>query len=284
MTPNRSMGPIGVFDSGVGGLSVLRALWKHLPNERFYYVADSLHCPYADHNLEEIQALSLGIAEHLIAMEAKAIVVACNTASASALAALRAHLVDTPIVGMVPALKSAVGLSRQRAVGVLATQATIDGDLYRQVHEQFASDVKVIAQACPGLVEQIEAGHTSSPDTEALLRGCLAPIIAARADVLVLGCTHYPFVMPMLRKILGPQVQLLEPSDAVARQTSRVLAAHGLMAAASADSVPDTVFATTGDPVAFQRTLFSLLGVDGVARGLCWQQGRLLQSEPHPSF
>jgi glutamate racemase len=275
-----SDGPIGVFDSGVGGLSVLRALWEHLPNERYYYVADSLHCPYADHSPEEIQALSLGIADHLCDMGAKAIVVACNTASAGALTALRAHHPRVPIVGMVPALKAAVGLSQRATVGVLATQATISGELYREVQERFASEVQVIAQACPGLVEQIEAGEIGSPATEALLKDCLAPIIEAQADVLVLGCTHYPFVIPMLRRILGPEVLFLEPSDAVARQTGRVLAANGLEARASAGLAPETVFATTGDPAAFERTLRRLLGIDRVAIRLRWEQGRLLQVQP----
>lgn len=284
MVSNPSTGPIGVFDSGVGGLSVLRALWQHLPNERFYYVADSLHCPYGYHSPEEIQTLSLGIADHLYEMGAKAIVVACNTASAGALTALRAHLVDIPVVGMVPALKAAAGLSRRATVGVLATQATIAGHLYREVHERFASDVRVIAQACPGLVEQIEAGQINSPDTEALLIECLAPIIAARADVLVLGCTHYPFVIPMLRRILGPEVLLLEPSDAVARQAGRVLVARGLEADPSSGSAVSTLYGTTGDPAAFQHALHRLLGIDGAAIGLTWKQGRLLQAEPHPSY
>ncbi len=270
---------IGVFDSGVGGLSVLRALWEHLPGERFYYVADSFHCPYGDRDPAEIQTLALGIAEHLRATGAKAIVVACNAASASALPALRERMGSLPIVGMVPALKSAVELTQQGAVGVLATHATISGYLYREVQERYASGIQVVSQACPGLVEQIEAGEVDGPETEALLRACLAPIIAAGADVLVLGCTHYPFVAPLLHRILGPDVTLLEPSDAVAWQTVRVLAQEGL----SADNQTprgQTAFATTGDPVAFRRSLQQLLGVQSPVAQLIWEQGRLQSTEP----
>lgn len=271
-----SAAPVGVFDSGVGGLSVLRALWELLPRERFYYVADSINCPYSDRSPAEIQALSLGIGEHLCEMGAKAIVVACNTASAGALPALRERLAPVPVIGMVPALKTAVGLSKSRAVGVLATSATLGGYLYRDVQERFASDANIIALACPGLVERIEAGKIDTPDTENLLRNCLAPVVEAAADVLVLGCTHYPFVIPLLRRILGPDVLFLEPSQAVARQTGRVLAEHGLAADGEAPLARGTVFGTTGDPSEFRRMLRLLLGVDGDVLQLGWDRGRLV--------
>ncbi len=275
---------IGVFDSGVGGLSVLRALWERLPDERFYYIADSHHCPYSERSTAEIQALSIAIAEHLREAGAKAIVVACNTASASALPALRDQVrarngKALPIVGMVPALKTAVGITRQGAVGVLATQATISGYLYQEVQKRYAAGVQVISQACPGLVEQIEAGDLDGPETEALLRACLAPMMQAGADVLVLGCTHYPFVAPLLQRILGPGVTLLEPSGAVAWQTGRVLAENGLAAESGPPQEPRTVFATTGDPAVFQQSLERLLGVREPVVQLVWDGGRLLQAE-----
>lgn len=275
---------VGVFDSGVGGLSVLRALWERLPNEHFYYVADSANCPYSERSVSEIQALSLAIAEHLRGAGAKAIVVACNTASASALPALRERMRardggDLPIVGMVPALKTAVGITRRGAVGVLATPATISGYLYQEVQKRYAAGVQVISQTCPGLVERIEAGDLDGPETEALLRACLAPMLAAKVDVLVLGCTHYPFVAPLLRRILGPEVELLEPSGAVAWQTQRVLTEAGLAAKTAGPQEHPTEFATTGNPEAFQRSLERLLGVRAPVVSLAWEQGRLLRAE-----
>lgn len=265
----------------------MRALWQHLPNERFYYVADSANCPYSARSVAEIQALSLAIAEHLRAGGAKAIVVACNTASASALPALRERMRarnggDLPIVGMVPALKTAVGITRQRAVGVLATPATISGYLYQEVQKRYAAGVRVISLPCPGLVERIEAGDLDGPETEALLRACLEPMQAAGVDVLVLGCTHYPFVAPPLRRILGPGVELLEPSGPVAWQTRRVLTEAGLAANNEPPAEPRTVFATTGDPAAFQRSLEQLLGVRAPVVPLAWEQGRLLRAARFP--
>ncbi len=276
-------GYIGVFDSGVGGLSVLRALWERLPQERFFYIADSFHCPYSARSTAEIQAISLGIGAYLVQQGAKAIVVACNTASASALPALREHLrtdqgEKLPIVGMVPALKTAVGITQRGVVGVLATQPTISGYLYQDVQKRYASGIQVISQACTGLVEQIESGDLEGPQTEALLRRCLAPIQEAGADVLVLGCTHYPFVAPLLARILGPEVTLVEPSGAVAWQVQRVLREHGLAAQGPPPKEPRTVFATTGDPAAFERSLRQLLSVEAAVLPLVWEQGRLIRA------
>jgi glutamate racemase len=216
--------PIGVFDSGVGGLTVLREILRHMPERDTLYVADNAHCPYGKRPAEEIQALSEGVTRYLLAQGAVCIVVACNTASAAALRYLRTCFPQVPIVGMVPAVKPAVALTKSGTVGVLATPATLHGQLLAEVVEQYAEGVRVLTQACPGLVECIEAGALEDPETDALLRRYLEPLLRGGADVIALGCTHYPFVAPAIQRLAGPQVRLLDPSEAIARQVQRVLA------------------------------------------------------------
>ena len=269
-------GPIGVFDSGVGGLSVLWALLQVLPAESYYYVADSANCPYGSRSADEIGRLSLGIARHLLAQGAKALVVACNTASAAALASLREAFPQIPVVGMVPAVKPAAQRTRTGVVGVLATPATLDGRLFTEVVEQHAHGARILSQTCHGLVERIEAGDLDGPGTEGLLRSYVEPLLEAGADTLVLGCTHYPFVMPALRRIVGEGVQLLEPSEAVARQTARVLGREGL--AAPAGVAPRRIFATSGQAEALAGAVLRLLGVEGDIVALRWREGRLQES------
>ena len=267
------LGPIGLFDSGVGGLSVLRALRVALPEERFYYVADSANCPYGPRPAAEIRDLSLGIARFLIAQGAKTIVVACNTASAAALADLRASF-DIPFVGMVPPVKPAAGLSATGVVGVLATPTTFSGALYHDVVERHAASACVISQVCDGLVERVEQGDVAGPETLALLRGCLAPLLAAGADTLVLGCTHYPFLIPAIRRLVGNALQIIEPSEAVARQTLYVLEREGLRRPPKAP-LAESVFATTGRQADLERALRQLLGWPHAAIALRWSAGAL---------
>ncbi len=267
--------PIGVFDSGVGGLSVLRALLERLPGESYLYVADSANCPYGPRGHQEIRRLSEGIARYLIGAGAKAVVVACNTASAAALAHLRATFPQVPFIGMVPAVKPAAQATRSGVVGVLATPATFGGRLYEEVVEQHANGVRVLSVACPGLVERVEEGDLDGPATTALLRQCLTPLLDAGADSIVLGCTHYPFLAPAIRALAGDGVALLEPSAAVARQTARVLAERGLTSPRGA--APRSVYATTGDAGHMAAALRRLLGRDGAVRALRWHQGALGQ-------
>jgi glutamate racemase len=267
--------PIGVYDSGVGGLSILAALRAHLPGERFYYVADSNHCPYGGRQSTEIQEFALGVGRHLAEAGCKLIVVACNTISATALPALRELLRDLPVVGMVPAVKPAVELTRTGVVGVLATQATVNGSLYLEVLRKYAAETRVISQPCPGLVELIEAGKLEARETECLLRECLAPIIAAGADVVVLGCSHYPFVRPLIHCIMGPAVRIIEPSDAIALQTRRVLEREGLLAGVMPAIPGITRFATSGDPRTIDESAFRLVGIRPEAQALVWERGRL---------
>lgn len=266
------LGPIGLFDSGVGGLSVLRAVHAVMPDESLFYIADSANCPYGPRSADEILALSHEIARYMVACGAKLIVVACNTASAAALADLRASF-DVPFIGMVPAVKPAVESTRAGVIGVLATPTTLEGALYHEVVQHYAVGARIVSRVCEGLVERVEQGDVDGPATMSLLRACLEPILEEGADRLVLGCTHYPFLIPAIRKIVSEGVQILDPSEAVARQTARVLERNGLMRPASAP--PEFVFATTGSPSEFSMALTRLLGWKREARALRWMAGQL---------
>lgn len=208
--------PIGLFDSGVGGLSVMEAVADLLPAEDMLYVADSAHCPYGQRSPAEVRALSTGIARFLLRQGARLIVVACNTASAAALAHLRATFPDVPFVGMVPAVKPAIALSSQGVVGVLATPVTMHGQLLSGVLQQFAGNSRVLTQVCSGLVEQIEAGQLTTPVMRALLHRCLDPLLRENIDTLVLGCTHYPFLIPLIEELAGPDLRIVAAGAAVA--------------------------------------------------------------------
>ncbi len=215
---------IGLFDSGVGGLSVLREVRAALPRIPLLYFADSAHVPYGPRPLADVQGFARSITRFLRARGARVVVVACNTASAAALQSLRQapEFAGVPFVGMEPAVKPAAETTRSGVVGVLATPATFQGALYASVMERFAAGVTVLQQTCPGLVQQIEAGALDTPETEAMLRGWVEPMLAQQVDTLVLGCTHYPFIIPLLEKICGPSVRVIDPAPAVARQVVRV--------------------------------------------------------------
>ena len=197
-----SRAPVGLFDSGVGGLSVYREVRRQLPHENLVYVADQAHVPYGPRPLEEVRRFAEGITRFLLARGAKAIVVACNTASAAALKELRTRFPQTPFIGMEPAVKPAAEHSRSRTIGVIATPATFQGELFASVVDRFAKDVKVMTQTCPGLVDEIEKGTLDGPSVTRILEPALAPLREAGIDSLVLGCTHYPFVVPAIRRIL----------------------------------------------------------------------------------
>lgn len=214
--------PLGVFDSGVGGLSVLREIRRLLPQESLIYYADSAHCPYGGKSGDEIRARACAISEELMARGAKLIVVACNTATIAAVEHLRATY-PISFVGIEPAIKPAVAQTRSGVVGVLATGAALAGDKFLRLQAQHGQSVQVITQPCPGLVEFVERGELDSPALRALLQRYTQPLLAAGADTLVLGCTHYPFLRPVLAAMLGPQIHLLDTGEAVARQVRRVL-------------------------------------------------------------
>jgi glutamate racemase len=220
--------PIGVFDSGVGGLSVLLEIRRELPCEDLLYVADSGHAPYGDKPAQLIEARAVAIVEFLLSQRAKAIVVACNTATGVAINMLRARF-PVPIVAMEPAVKPAVALTKSGVIGVLATSRTIASDSFAKLHERFGNDVKILMQACPGLVEQVEAGDLSGSRTRALIEQYVMPLLAQNADTIVLGCTHYPFLAPLIREVAGPAVDIIDPSAAVARELRRRLSSNDLL-------------------------------------------------------
>ncbi|HYR05221.1 MAG TPA: glutamate racemase, partial [Gallionella sp.] len=220
--------PIGVFDSGVGGLSVLREIRRELPNEDLLYVADSGHAPYGDKPGETIEARSVSIVEFLMSQRAKAIVVACNTATSAAVATLRARFA-LPIVAMEPAVKPAAESTRSGVIGVLATGRTLASENFTRLHARFGADVDILVQACPGLVEQVEAGNFSGSKTRTLLEQYVLPLLKRQADTIVLGCTHYPFLAPLIREIAGPSVAIIDPSAAIAREVRRRLAGTSLL-------------------------------------------------------
>ena len=222
--PNNSQAyAIGVFDSGVGGLNVLRALQQRLPHEDLYYVADSAHAPYGNQTTEAVRARCLAICDFFLDLPVKAIVVACNTATAAAVETLRDSY-NVPIIAMEPGLKPAVGKTRSGVVGVLATPGTLGSAPFARLAQQYTEDIRLIAQPCPGLVELIEQGKLDKPETTALLTRYVAPLLEQGADTIVLGCTHYPFIAPLIERIVGNTVTLIDTSGAVARQVQQRLA------------------------------------------------------------
>ena len=254
--------PIGVFDSGVGGLSVWREIVRQLPAEDTLYFADQAHIPYGQRPLDKVRRLTEDVTRFLLAEGAKLIVVACNTASGAALHALRETFPDVPFVGMEPAVKPAVEHTRTGIVGVIATPATFQGDLFARLIQRFGDGFDIHTQACPGLVEAVEAGALDTPETEALLRLYLIPLLDAGIDQLVLGCTHYPFLSPLIQRIVGPEVTLIDPAPAVARQVERVLARRNLVreALAPAGQTSGHRFYTSGDPAKFSAMVRTLAG------------------------
>jgi len=265
--------PIALYDSGVGGLSVLRAVRSALPREHLLYFGDQAKVPYGSRSLEELRSLAEASARFLLSQGAKLIVIACNTASAAALKHLRAVLPEVPFVGMEPAVKPAAEQTHTRKVGVLATPSTFQGELYASVVERFAQDVEIFQSTCPGLVSQIEKARLAAPKTRRILEEAVLPMLDAGADTLVLGCTHYPFVIPLIEKIAAGRARVIDPAPAVARQTARVLAERGLL-----NPGPDEGslrFITSGEPAAFEYALSRLLGLNSKAEAAHWQGGEL---------
>lgn len=214
--------PIGIFDSGTGGLSVLQELLKDLPSESFIYFADSANCPYGSRSHDEIVRLSSKIVDFLISKNCKVIVVACNTATAAAIDWLRANY-KVPFVGMEPAIKPAALNTKTRSIGVLATAGTFKGRLYIETSRKFASDVNVCYQVGEGLVELVENGLNNSPEAERLLLRYIQPMLDCNIDQLVLGCTHYPFFKKLLKVILPNNVVVIDPAPAVSKQVVRII-------------------------------------------------------------
>lgn len=239
-----SSSPVAVFDSGLGGLTVAREIRAFLPAEELVYLGDGAYCPYGGRPLEWIRDRSVAIGRFLAGEGAKALVVACNTASGAALEALRETL-SIPVVGMEPALKPAATESRTGKVGVMATEGTLRSERFARLVSEHGEGVEVVAQACPGLVELVEEGRFEGPEVRRALEGLLEPLCAAGVDTVVLGCTHYPFLSEVISEVLGPRVRLVDSSPAIARQTRRVLEERGELAEGGAGGVR---ILTTGDP------------------------------------
>lgn len=249
--------PIGILDSGVGGLSVAREIRRLLPREDLIYFADQANCPYGPKSIEEIQALALAAARQLDQHAVKLIVVACNTASTAALGTLR-ETYPQPFVGIVPAIKPASQTTRTGKVGVLATRATLGAAAFERLIAQFGSGVVVLRQACPEFVEAVERGDLDSPATEALVRQKVEPLAQAGIDRLVLGCTHFAFLRPAIARVAGPAIQIIDAAGAVAQQTARVLAQRDLL---SPNPLPGRLtLRTSGDAATFAALAARLLG------------------------
>lgn len=265
---SNSDSPIGVFDSGVGGLSVLRAIRAQMPNETILYFGDQGHIPYGPRPMEQIRNFSGAITNFLLQHRAKIIVVACNTASAAALKYLRERFSDVQFVGMEPAVKPAAEHTRTGKVGVLATPATFQGELYASVVERFANGVDLFQNTCSGLVQQIEQGNLNGGETRKILQDALQPMLKEDIDTVVLGCTHYPFVIPLIQEIVGENVRVIDPAPAVARQVQRLLEAGGMKNESNVRGYVKLY--TSGEPAALRSLLPSVLGEDGEVIKVEW--------------
>jgi glutamate racemase len=266
MTSERAAanGPIGVFDSGVGGLTILRELLRELPDERYVYFGDTGNCPYGVRTEEEIQALSVAAANFLLEREAKIIVVACNTASVSALAALR-RAFDTPFVGVVPAVKPAAEQTRTKRVGVASTEASAKGGYLQRLIRDHAGGVEVLPVGCPRLVTLAEEGKLDGPEVEGSVRGYIQPLLDCGIDILVLGCTHFPAMRPVFERVAGPAVAVIDSGAAIARQTRRVLTERGWLASErpaleTPRPLSSDEFWHSGDQEQFERVASVLMG------------------------
>ena len=249
--------PIGTFDSGVGGLSVLREIRRELPLESVLYVADSGNAPYGERPAEYIQERSVAITRALVERGAKAVVVACNTATAAAVGLLR-HEFKVPIVAIEPAVKPAVAATRTGVVGVMATSVTISSTKLLHLVGQYPAPGGTEMQACPGLAEQVERGDLESSATRALVQQYVRPLVEKGADTIVLGCTHYAFLTPVIQDVAGPGVTVIDPAPAVARELRRRLTVASQLAPDNA--VASEHYFTTGDVEQATRVMSQLLG------------------------
>jgi glutamate racemase len=273
MNNNGNVCPVGVFDSGVGGLSILRAIRRELPGEAIVYFGDQGHVPYGLRQLEEVREFSEAITRFLLSLGAKLVVVACNTASAASLQYLRQTFPDTDFVGMEPAVKPAVENTSTGIVGVLATPATFQGALYASVVERFAGNVILLQNTCPGLVQQIEHGALDGRETRTILESALNPMLEKGMDTIVLGCTHYPFVIPVIQEIVGPDVRVIDPAPAVARQVSRLLESSGLRS--KKPSSEASLYFTSGEGNLFVKMLKRLCNETGEVHEVVWENNEI---------
>lgn len=283
-----SRAPVAIFDSGLGGLSVLRAVRAALPDERLIYVADSLYAPYGERDDDFIADRTLAIGEWLVSQGAKTLVVACNTATSQSIAQTRERL-PIPVIGVEPGIKPAALTSQTRVVGVLATAVTLRSARFQALAERHTRDCHFILQPGHGLVQAVERCDTNSPELVALLRSYVQPMLDANADTLVLGCTHYPFLDEAIRSISGDRLKLVDTSVAIARQLERQLDSFGLRAAPAqaqahnqAQAVELPRFYSTNDGRALRQLAASLLGLDVTVEHVVIPSRRTLALESDP--
>lgn len=252
---------IGLLDSGVGGLSVLRDIHCLLPQYPTIYFADQAHLPYGPRPAAEIQHFVSKIADFLIEQGAAVIVIACNSASAASLDYLRQRHPDIPFVGMEPAVKPAVELTQTGVIGVLTTRATAEGPLYQRVLARYAGNVRVMTQIAPELVQIVEQGSQNTAHNREVISACVGPFIQANVDQVALACTHFPFLIPVLQDIMGVGVHLIDPSPAIARQVGRVMPDHLPIVA------QENRYFTSGSAEQFRQMLRKLVQIEGLVTG-----------------
>ena len=251
--------PIGIFDSGVGGTSIWKEIHMLLPNENTLYLADSVNAPYGPKGKDAIIDLSIKNTEYLLNKDCKLIVVACNTATTNAIDYLREHY-KVPFIGIEPAIKPAALQTKTNTVGILATKGTLSSALFSKTSSLFASNIKVVEQNGDGIVELIESGKLYSNEMKSLLKGYLKPMIEAHIDYLVLGCTHYPYLMPLLLNLLPKHVKIIDSGEAVARQTKTILEKHHILNASF--TKPKNEFFTNGNPEVMKSLLVDEFDVE----------------------
>ena len=261
---NRQHAPIGVFDSGAGGLTILLALQQELPDENYIYFGDTAHCPYGKRSEADISELTQQAIHFLVEQGVKLVVVACNTVSQVALTTLRATF-PIPFVGVVPAVKPAARATRRGRIGITATDQAIKTRYLHELIEEFASDIQVYTIGCPELVTLVERGELDGPLVEEKVRQNLQPLLSKEVDVLVLGCTHFPALRPVIECIVGKHVQVIDSGAAIARRTRTVLESEGLIHTPSIDGVHLQIWCS-GDPSSFSQVASKILGYPVIAR------------------
>lgn len=238
--------PLGVFDSGVGGLTVVKSLWEHFPNEQIIYFGDTAHLPYGSRDPQEIIAFGKEIVKFLLKYSVKAVIAACNTSSSVSLACLQKEF-PIPIIGMIePAVRAGIKRTRNKKVGVIATSATADSGAYERTFKELAADVQVFVQACPLFVPLVEEGRIERRETYQIARSYLQPLQEAGIDTLIFGCTHYPFLSPVIRHIIGDEVQLVDPAEEVVMELGALLKTDG-----QKKTVPQHLFFASGSITSF---------------------------------
>jgi len=250
---------IGIFDSGIGGTSIFKEIHALLPYENSIYLADSKNAPYGNKSKQEIIELSIKNAEHLLSKNCKLIVVACNTATTNAISFLRSTY-DVPFIGIEPAIKPAALNTKTKAIGILATKGTLSSDLFHKTTDLYSNGIKVIEQIGEGIVPLIEEGKANSSEMKALLKDYLQPMIDANIDYLVLGCTHYPYLLPLLLEILPKHVKIIDSGLAVAKQTKTILEQNKLLN--SKKKIPKNLFYTNTNTIVLNDILESKFKVE----------------------